>query len=642
MPHREILPSIHSPEDVKKLSDEQLYVLSSEIRSRIVSVVSKNGGHLASNLGAVELTIALHRVFSSPKDAIVWDVGHQCYTHKLLTGRNELFDSIRRYNGISGFPKLEESPHDPVNTGHSSTSISAGLGINIGRKLKHTSGKVIAVIGDGALTGGMALEALNHAGHVRNDLIIVVNDNKMSISENVGAMSRYLSRITTTKLYQNLRQKVDRSIRRIPGFGNWLYYAVNRIKKSVKALFFKETLFSDLGFEYVGPIDGHNLRTLQHVFENVKELNSPVVVHVHTQKGKGYSHAEGDPATYHGVSPFSVIDGKIERKQVLTYTESYSDTIVDLAEKDNRIVAITAAMEKGTGLSPFKRAYPERFYDVGITEQHAVTLASGLSHEGLKPFVAIYSTFMQRAVDQILHDVAIPNRNVVFCIDRAGIVPGDGETHQGVFDVPLLRCVPNLKILAPYTNMEMKQMAEYALDNSGPFAVRYAKAACPEEGLYKEVPLAVGRGTHLIQNKSQILLVSYGALLTELVSAAQELSYAGIEADVYNLRFLKPIDDAHLFSVFQSYGHVFFFEDSAENGGIGEYLASRVMKTSANIKYSYKGVPDTFLPHGTRKELFQYCGLDSKSIVKDIYEKFAYNHKPVISKHSSRKPAKWN
>ncbi|MFP4443778.1 MAG: 1-deoxy-D-xylulose-5-phosphate synthase, partial [Spirochaetia bacterium] len=420
-----VLSEIIKDDDIRKIPEDSLSKLAGEIRELIINVISKNGGHLASNLGVVELTIALHRVFSSPKDTIVWDVGHQCYTHKILTGRKENFPTIRLENGLSGFPKRNESIHDSVETGHASTAISSALGILEGKRLRGIPGKVIAVVGDGALGGGLALEGMNHAGHLKKDLIIILNDNSMSINKNVGALSSYLSRLTATELYQNFRDRFDTLVNTIPKVGPDLMNMIDRFKKAVKAVAYKETLFSDLGFEYVGPIDGHNIRGLISVMNNIKNFSKPVVLHVKTVKGNGYSFAENDPASFHGISPFSVEDGKVEPPQDYTFTRAFSGSLLDLSETDEKIIAVTAAMAKGTGLLAFKEKYPRRFYDVGITEQHAVTFSSGLAAAGLKPVVAIYSTFLQRAVDQVIHDVAMPGHSVIFALDRSGLVGND-------------------------------------------------------------------------------------------------------------------------------------------------------------------------------------------------------------------------
>lgn len=605
-----LLQGIHGPEDLRVLQPAELPALAKEIRERIINVVSENGGHLASNLGVVELTIALHRTFESPADKIVWDVGHQCYTHKLLTGRAGAIDTIRQRDGLSGFPKTAESPHDVVETGHSSTSISASLGILTGQELRGVEGKVVAVIGDGSFTGGMAFEALNHAGHLRKNLIIVLNDNQMSISPNVGAMSRYLSRITATKLYQSIRNRIDVSVEKIPVFGDRLTDLIQRLKKGVKAFFFKETLFSDLGFEYVGPIDGHNIGSLLSVFKAIKELNKPVVVHVVTRKGRGYPLAEVDPTLFHGIGPFSLVDGKMEPRSSLTFSDAFGKSLVRLAGRDDRITAITAAMAHGTGLSAFQRSFPDRFFDVGITEQHAVTFAAGLAIGGARPVVALYSTFLQRSVDQVIHDVVLPGLPVVIAVDRAGLVGGDGETHQGIYDVSLFRSMRNLTMLSPATAEELELMLRYCLNLDGPSMLRYPKAPC---SVMEECePLVPGRGVFAKQDGGDHLIISVGGLINEAVGAAGRLAGMGILADVYNLRFLKPLDTGYLAELVSRYESAVVIEDAVQTGGIGETIVGALAPTGKTV--SVRGIPEAYDARGTRRELQKRCGLDETGI----------------------------
>ncbi len=612
-----ILDNINSPDDLRAVHHRKLKRLSGEIRKLIISVVSSNGGHLASNLGVVELTIALHRVFKSPVDKIIWDVGHQCYTHKILTGRKDRFHTIRRKNGLSGFPKRSESEHDHFNTGHASTSISAGLGMLAGMRSQQIEGKVAAVIGDGALSGGMAFEALNHAGHLQKDLIVVLNDNNMSISPNVGALSLYLSKITTTLVYQSLSKNFDKIIRFMPLIGKSLYEMMFRIKKGIKAVFFKETIFSDLGFEYVGPVDGHNINQLVKVFERVKKIDRPVVVHVLTKKGKGYDFAEGNPILYHGVSPFSIIEGKIEKKYQLSYTEAFTGALIEKAEKDKRITAITAAMAEGTGLRNFQLRFPERFYDVGITEEHALAFAAGLAAAGMKPFVSIYSTFMQRAVDQVIHDIALPGLPVTIIIDRAGLAGNDGETHQGIFDIAIFRSVPNLVMLAPYDYDDIIKMTDYAVKANKPVMIRYPKSLCPEKNSNNEV-IEEGKGKFLYKNDSEILLMGFGGYLEEIIRAGDKLSRKGIKNDIYNMRFLKPVDEKYLVSVLKKYKKVFLFDDSIESNSIGQFLSSFILKNKIKTSFFYSGIKDCYPEHADRDELIADNGLDSESIVNFV------------------------
>lgn len=613
-----LLSSINGPDNLKALPAKKLGSLAREIRRLIIEVVSANGGHLASNLGVVELTIALHRVFESPQDKIIWDVGHQCYTHKLICGRREEFSSLRRMGGISGFPKRAESEHDIVDTGHASTSISAALGILEGMSISKTAGKVVAVIGDGALTGGMALEALNYTSHLGKGLIIILNDNNMSISDNVGAISSHLSRLTATPFYQVFRRHFDNSVRQIPFVGEPLMRLIYRMKKGMKALIFRETLFSDFGFEYIGPIDGHNIRLLTSVLSNIRRIDNPVVVHVTTVKGKGYIHAEGNPTLYHGVSPFSILDGKIESKGNLTFTHAFSGIMTKLAAEDKKIVCITAAMTDGTGLSLFKARYPGRFYDVGIAEQHAVTFAAGLATAGLRPVVAIYSTFMQRAIDQVIHDVVLPGLPVILAVDRAGVVGEDGETHHGVFDIPLLRSIPSLTILSPATKGEMERMFRYALSLDKPVVIRYPKAVCAEESPPFSLALSEGRGIHIEQHDGRVLLIGVGGIITEVQRALKVLVDKRITADLYNLRFIKPIDEEYLANILADYEFVALVEEGIAQGGIGEYVAAIINKYNLEVGFLPLAITDRFLPQASRSELLNLCRLDGDGIAASV------------------------
>ncbi len=609
-----ILSRLSSPDDLKHIPERDLPHLARELRERIIEVVTANGGHLSSNLGVVELTIALHRVFSSPHDAIVWDVGHQCYAHKILTGRNERFPTLRRAGGLSGFPKRNESDHDIIETGHASTSLSAGLGLLVGRRLAGESGKVVAVIGDGALTGGLAFEALNHAGQLQKDLVVILNDNEMSISRNTGALSTYLSRITAGSFYQHLRDRIDRAMKVIPFVGERLFSTVVRIKKGVKAVLFKENIFSDLGFEYVGPIDGHNIPELLEVLQAVKRLEKPVVVHVITRKGKGFSKAELDPTTYHGVSPLRFSDGKLERKNSLSFTEVFSDYMERTGRDDSRVVAVCAAMAVGTGLESFRDSYPERFFDVGIAEEHAVTFAAGLAASGMRPVVAMYSTFIQRAVDQVIHDVAIPSLPVIFALDRAGLVGNDGETHQGVFDISLFLPVPGLQILSPSTGDELELMLDFSRESGRPAVVRFPKDTYPDILSEPAEPLVSGRGCFYRKTGSRLLIITDGGCFGETLSACTILVERGLVPDLYSLRFLKPIDEDYLLSILSMYSSVFCFEDGSERGGVGELISSLVQRRGLRLSFSYRGIPDRFVAQGTRRECMRACGLDAESV----------------------------
>jgi 1-deoxy-D-xylulose-5-phosphate synthase len=633
MKQKPLLNIINSPEKLKELPQASLPNLANEIRKRIIEVVGRNGGHMASNLGVVELTIAMHRVFDSPNDQFVWDVGHQCYTHKILTGRNENFDSIRLKDGLSGFPKREESDHDIIETGHASTSISAALGLLVGKRLKGEKGKVIAVIGDGALTGGMAFEALNHGGHLRKDLIIIYNDNKMSISKNVGGLSlrsnvskasSYISRITATRSYQRIRDMIDKGLLSIPFFGYRLFQLVMRMKRGVKAVFLQETLFSEFGYEYVGPIDGHSISMLTRVLENVKKLHKPVIVHIVTKKGKGYSKAEENPADYHGVSPIPSSEDRIPASKS-TYTKVFSELIIENAQNDKTIVAITAAMGKGTGLKSFQDKFPERFFDVGIAEQHALTFGAGLAASGFKPVIAVYSTFMQRAVDQLIHDIAIPGLPVVIVMDRAGLVGSDGETHQGTFDIALFSSIPGIEILSPGSQEEFKIMMTYALESSKTVLFRYPKAECPVGITGTDLPLITGKGTFIKKSQNSILLITTGGLIPEAVNAERILREGGVDIDIYNLRFIKPIDRVCILEIINSYTVVFLIEDGYERSGIGEHISALLKDNNSNVSYSHKGIPEKFLTQALRSELLADCDLDGTGI-----SNFIINNEEVI------------
>jgi 1-deoxy-D-xylulose-5-phosphate synthase len=613
-----LLDRIDGPEDLAGLDAADLARLAGEIRERIISVVSQNGGHLASNLGVVELTIALHRVFQSPRDAIIWDVGHQCYAHKLLTGRRDAFATLRTEGGISGFPRPSESPHDPVQTGHASTAISYGLGLAVGRELHGGKGRVVAVVGDGALSGGLALAGLNHAGHLAKNLVIVLNDNAMSINPNVGAISAYLGRLTTSRLYQLFRREFDRAVQRLPVIGGEISRYIYLLKKGLKAILFTETLFSDLGFEYAGPIDGHDITALERVLANARRLERPVVVHVRTRKGRGYSFAENDPTRFHGVSAFSLLDGVIEESARPSYSEVFSGIITRIAREDPRVVGVTAAMGEGTGLAALGREYPARLFDVGIAEDHAVTFAAGLALAGMRPVVAIYSTFLQRAIDQVVHDVAIPGRPVVLAVDRAGLVSGDGETHQGVFDLAMLRSVPDLAVLAPAGPAEMEAAFRWAFAAGRPVAVRYPRAACtPDSGELAE-PFVPGRGVFVRFHQGEVLIVAVGALLVEALRAAHLLAQRGIAADVYNLRFVRPLDEDYLVSVLSLYNSAAVVEEGTRHGGVGEAVARLAAERGCGVTVRCLGVPDRYLSQASRDALLAQCGLNAAGIAGEV------------------------
>ena len=630
-----ILQTIKSPEDLKKIDEKKLPVLAKEIRNKIIETTGTNGGHLASNLGVVELTIALHRVFNSPQDAIVWDVSHQSYVHKLLTGRYDEFPTLRKKNGISGFTRISESEHDYFDAGHASSSISSALGLLAAWDAQGRKDKVIAVIGDGALTGGMAYEALSHAGNLSKNLIVVLNDNQMSIGRNVGAVSRYLSRLTTTTSYQTFRHKVDRAIDLIPYFNRKIGKFIYRIKRGLKGLFLTNNLFVDLGFEYVGPLNGHDIEQMERVFRRVKKMSRPVVVHVVTKKGKGYSAAENNPENFHGVGPFAITDGIVEKFDNLSFTQAFSEKILELGKTNPKVCAITAAMTKGTGLDAFSRHFPQRFYDVGICEEHAVTFAGGLACGGMIPVVAIYSTFIQRSVDQIIEDVALQNRHVVICLDRSGAVPNDGETHQGVFDINLLRCVPNLKFMTVASQKDLNLCLDWAVNkNDGPVVIRWPKTACASELPSFGNDIEEGKGIFVsfdeyapsissnltddeIEHMKKVLIVCTGSMFTQSLTASRSLLLHGIISDIYSLRFIKPFDEQFFISMCEIYDGVVFVEDGINTGSFSEYLEGLIKKdyNNSGTKTAVLTFPDKFVRNGTRDEILEDVGLDSDNIV---------------------------
>ncbi|MBF9016851.1 MULTISPECIES: 1-deoxy-D-xylulose-5-phosphate synthase [unclassified Oceanispirochaeta] len=629
-----ILSGINHPDQLKSLSMKQLKELAAEIRTFIIQTVSQNGGHLASNLGVVELTLAMHRVYISPRDKFIWDVGHQCYTHKLLTGRFDQFHTIRKEGGLSGFPKREESPHDIFNTGHASTSISAGIGVLIGDRLQEKQSKVLCVIGDGALTGGQALEALNFTGHIKNDLVVILNDNEMSIGKNVGAISSYMSRLALTGGYKRFRNVVDFTISHIPFFGKALLRSVYRLKRGVKGVVYKENLFTDLGFKYVGPVNGHNLEKLTDVLQHVRDIEGPVLLHVLTTKGKGYSPAEGDPSSYHGVGPFAIETGKVDPSlktdpDQVTTTAAFGCAVMTEAEKNGNVVAVSAAMASGTGLMPFKEKYPHRFFDVGIAEAHALTFAAGQAAAGLRPVVAIYSTFMQRSVDQLIHDIALPGLPVVICMDRAGLVGDDGETHQGIFDIIMFRNVPGISFLAPLSVREIEMAMEWACASDKPVLIRYPKGVSYCSGEKQDTPLVEGKGVLVsVREKSSVLLISLGGLLEEVVAASDILEEKNISCDVYHMRFIRPLDRKSLIDLMSRYEQILFVEEGLAAGGMGEEIASMLRDESLDVLYTAMGVPSEFLSQATRKQLIKRCGLDRKSIaakVEDVQSELRFS-----------------
>ena len=625
-----ILENIRDPGDLKNLSLNELTKLSDEIRQFLIDKVSNTGGHIASNLGVVELTLALHRVFDTPNDKIVWDVGHQTYVHKILTGRKDQFSTLRQINGLSGFPKTEESPHDIFNTGHSSTSISAALGIARARDLKGGKFSVAAVIGDGALTGGMALEALNDAGMSRTNLLIVLNDNGMSIAPNVGGMSRYLSRLRMRPLYYKTRESIQSMIdRRLPKAGKRIRRILHRFKNALKSILMPSMFFEDLGFRYFGPIDGHNIRELLRVLEQAKTMKGPVLLHVCTLKGKGYKFAEEQPNIFHGIAPFEIETGALKKNGGENYSVVFGRKICELAGENPDIVAITAAMPDGTGLNPFKEAYPKRFYDVGIAEQHAVTLAAGFAKGGILPVVAVYSTFLQRAYDQMLHDVSLQNLKVVFGVDRAGVIGDDGETHQGIYDIAFIRTMPNFSILAPASPRELELMLEYAVKvHNGPIAIRYPRGSGYDmEGL--EVPVEFGKGL-LFKEGCDITIIAAGCFLHTAIKAVSLLENSGISCEVINPRFLKPMDESLIKQSLIKTGRAVVLEDGITDGGFGSSILEFINNEGIPAEVLLLGLPNQVIEHGARDLILKKYELDPESINSRIMAFMGVSAKEVL------------
>lgn len=615
-----ILEKINSPLDLQDLAPEQLAILASELRDKIISSVAETGGHLASSLGVVELTISLHRVFNSPQDKIIWDVGHQTYSHKLLTGRQERFATLRQLDGLSGFPKRKESPYDIFETGHSSTSISAALGFARARDLKGEKGEVVAVIGDGALTGGMAYEALNDAGQADVDLVVVLNDNEMSIAANVGALSSYLSRVRTEPGYYRSKEELEKLLRKLPA-GDKLLNVADRVKDSLKYLLVPGMLFEELGFTYLGPVDGHNIEQLETFLKRAKRTEGPVLVHVLTVKGKGYKPAEEAPETYHGVGPFDITTGNLTKTaRAVTFTEAFSQTLLAQGRRDSSIVAVTAAMPEGTGLKDFAREFPNRFFDVGIAEAHAVTMAAGMAAGGLKPVVAIYSTFLQRAFDQVLHDVALQNLKVILAIDRAGIVGEDGETHQGLYDLSFLRLVPNLMIMAPRDEGELQRMLVTALQHPGPVAVRYPRGKGIGVPLTEEPrPLKVGRGELLTEGKDLALLAA-GPLVYQALEAQAALEKKGISAAVADLKFIKPLDEELILDLARRTGRLVLIEENTLIGGLGSAILELLASADLRPEVRRVAAPDKFIEQGDARLIRERYGLSVQGILRACAE----------------------
>lgn len=607
-----MLEKINSPEDLKKLNIEEKEQLAKEIREYILNVVSENGGHLASNLGVVELTIALHSVFNVPTDKIVWDVGHQTYVHKILTGRREQLKTIRKLDGLAGFPKTNESDCDCFNTGHSSTSISAALGMARARDLEGKNNSVIAVIGDGALTGGMALEALNDAGYSNTKMTVILNDNEMSISKNVGGLNMFLSKLRTKKLYAKSSLSAKKVILKIPVVGKPFVKIVQRVKRSIKQLIIPKMFFEDIGFTYLGPVDGHNIEQLQNIMRLSKQVEAPVLIHVLTKKGKGYKIAEENPDKFHATSPFDIETGKPKKEKKPDYSKVFGEKIVEMAKKDSRIVAITASMKDGTGLTKFQKEFPNRFFDIGIAEQHALGMAAGMAKEGMIPIVPIYSSFYQRAYDQVIHDIALQNLPVIMCVDRAGVVGADGETHQGTLDMAFFRIVPNLTIMAPKDFKELEDMLEFAVKLNKPVVIRYPRGGEEKTKLEKHEELKLGKAEILKEGKD-ITIVAIGKRVAKAMEMAEKLKQNEIDAEVINARFLKPLDKEKMKTSIEKTKNVITMEDGTEINGLGTAVEELIVEENLqNIKFKKYAWPDEFIRHGSVEELEKiYCDFDS-------------------------------
>lgn len=621
-----MLEKINYPEDLKKLSIEEKETLAIEIRKYILEIVSKNGGHLASNLGVVELTIALHSVFNFPEDKIVWDVGHQTYVHKILTGRKEALKTLRKLNGIAGFPKTNESKYDNFNTGHSGTSISAALGMARARDLKNERNSVLAVIGDGAMTGGMALEALNDVGYSKTKMTIILNDNEMSISKNIGGLNMLLSKLRTKKTYTKSNVSMKKTINKVPIIGKPTVKVIQRLKRSIKQLIIPKMFFEDIGFTYLGPVDGHNIQELENILRLSKQIDNPVIIHVLTKKGKGYSIAEENPDKFHATAPFNIETGKAGKEKKKDYSKVFGDKLVELARENEKIVAITASMKDGTGLTKFSKEFPKRFFDIGIAEQHALGLAAGMAIEGTIPVVPIYSSFYQRGYDQVIHDIAIQNLPVIMCVDRAGIVGADGETHQGLLDMAFFRLVPNLTIMAPKDFKELEEMLEFAIKLNKPVIIRYPRGG-EEDYKFQEstnseyTKIEEGRAEILKEGKD-IAIIAIGKMVSRAMKIAEELEKENINTDVINARFLKPLDIKTIKNSIAKTKKVITIEDGTIINGLATAIKELIIDENLrDIKLECFAYPDKFIQHGSVQELEEIYDLDEKSIITKIRSK---------------------
>ena len=613
-----VLEKINHPNDIKNLDKEELPLLAEEIREFLIRTISEGGGHLASNLGVVELTMAMHLVFDLPEDKMIWDVGHQAYTHKLLTGRRENFASLRKFGGMSGFPKRCESSCDCFDTGHSSTSISAGLGYVAARDLQGEDYSGISVIGDGSLTGGMAYEAMNNAARLKTNFIIVLNDNNMSISENVGGMSEYLGSLRTNDAYQELKQGVTDTLKKIPVYGDRVVQKIKRTKSGIKQLFIPGMLFEEMGLTYLGPVDGHNLDRLIRAFHEARKVNGPVLLHVFTKKGKGYAPAERHPARFHGAEPFDISTGvPLHKRAKANYTDVFATVMRKLGDRQENLVAITAAMPDGTGLKRFKNVFPDRFFDVGIAEQHAVTFAAGLAAGGMLPVVAVYSSFLQRAFDQIVHDVCIQNLHVIFAIDRAGLVGSDGETHQGIFDLSYLSLIPNLCVMAPKNKWELSDMMKFAVSYDGPIALRYPRGEAYDGLMEHRAPVVYGK-SELLYDEERIALVAVGSMVKTAHEVRQNLKRKGFECTLINARFVKPLDEGRLLELTKEHKLIVTLEENVLDGGFGEHVSEFYEEIGSDVQVLNIALPDAYVEHGNVEVLKQECGIDAETIEKKI------------------------
>ncbi len=612
-----MLDKINNFDDLKKLNIEEKYLLADDIRKYILDIVSKNGGHLASNLGVVELTIALESVFDPNKDKIIWDVGHQSYVHKIINGRKDSIKTLRKMNGIAGFPKTSESPTDCFNTGHSSTSISAALGIAKARDLKKEKYSVVAVIGDGALTGGMALEALNHAGSSKTNLIVILNDNEMSISKNIGGINEILTKLRSKKKYNKSNDKWKKRIKSIPIIGNKTATIVSKLKDAIKQLIIPGMYFEEIGFKYLGPIDGHNIEEIEEILSEAKELEEPILIHIITKKGKGYETAEQNPDKFHSTSSFDLKTGLPIKEKQKDYSKVFGDKLVSMAKDNDKIVAITAAMKDGTGLKDFANIYPNRFFDVGIAEQHALTFASGLAKEGMIPFVSIYSSFYQRGYDQVIHDICMQNLPVIMCVDRAGLVGNDGETHQGLYDLSFFKLIPNLTIMAPKDFIELEQMMDYAITLNKPVVIRYPRGSESKIKFTKHQKITLGK-SEILNTGTEVSIITIGNMTPLGMEIVNELKKYNISCDLINTRFIKPLDTSTIKKSIIKTKLVITIEDNTIIGGLSSSIKELLVDSSINTKIKSYALPDNFIEHGSVQELREKYGITKENIIKYI------------------------